>query len=91
MIKAITEGEAFIYASVDNEEISCEVIVIAGTHIPGDVDGDGEVGIADVTALIDMILLGTADPSLHDVDGDGVVGISDVTALIDYSTPVLSK
>ena len=84
LIKAITEGEAFIYASVDDEEVSCEVIVVAVTHIPGDIDGDGEIGIADVTALIDHILLGTGDPALHDVDGDGVVGISDVTALIDY-------
>lgn len=84
LIKAITEGDAFVYASVDDEEVSCEVIVIAGTHIVGDVDGDGEVGIADVTALIDIILLGGGDPSLHDVDGDGEIGIADVTALIDY-------
>ena len=84
LVKAITEGEAFVYASVDNEEVSCEVIVIAATHTPGDIDGDGEVSIADVTALIDIILMGTGDPSLHDVDGDGVVSISDVTALIDY-------
>ena len=83
LIKAIALGEAFIYASVENEEVSCKVIVIAGTSILGDVDGDGEVGISDVTALIDIIVMGTGDPALHDVDGDGEVGISDVTLLID--------
>lgn len=83
IIRAIALGEAFIYASVENEEVSCQVIVIAGQAIPGDVDGDGEVGIADVAALIDIILSDTGDPALHDVDGDGEVGIADVALLID--------
>ena len=59
---------------------------IAAALIPGDVDGDGQVGIADVTALIDYIL-GNSDPSFivdnADVDGDGNIGIADVTAIID--------
>ena len=54
--------------------------------IPGDVDGDGQVGIADVTALIDYIL-GSSDSSFivanADVDGDGSITIADVTAIID--------
>ena len=56
------------------------------SDIPGDVDGDGQVGIADVTALIDYIL-GNSDSSFiaanADVDGDGNIGIADVTAVID--------
>lgn len=83
LLKAISEGQAFVYASVDNEEVTCEITVIAGEPVPGDVNGDGIVGIADVTALIDLILNGEGDPSLHDVNGDGTVGIADVTALID--------
>ncbi len=53
----------------------------------GDVDGDGRVTIADVTALIDRLLSGTAtggDEDVADCDQDGNVTISDVTALIDY-------
>ena len=54
--------------------------------IPGDVDGDGQLGIADVTALIDYIL-GNSDSSFivanADVDGDSSIGIADVTAIID--------
>lgn len=50
----------------------------------GDVDGNGSLGIGDVTELIDQILIGeVANPALADVDLDGKVGISDVTELID--------
>ena len=37
--------------------------------ITGDVNGDGEVGIADVNTLIDMILTDSALP-VGDVNGD---------------------
>ena len=48
---------------------------------PGDVNGDGEVNIADVNAVIDLILSGrTSKPG--DVNGDGEVNIADVNALI---------
>ena len=53
----------------------------------GDVDGDNNVGIADVTALVDYLLSGDASSinlEASDVDGDSNVGIADVTALVDY-------
>ena len=53
---------------------------------PGDVDGDGVVGISDVTALIDMILTDSVsieDYPAADVNGDGMINIADVTELID--------
>ena len=59
----------------------------APAFIRGDVDGDGVVGIADVTALIDYILTGVdteIDLQASNVDNDETVGIADVTALIDY-------
>ena len=51
----------------------------------GDADGDGAVGIADVTELIDYLLAGGngLDMGAADVDGDGKVSIADVTELID--------
>ena len=51
----------------------------------GDVNGDGAVNIADVTALIDYLLDsgGSINVDAADVNGDGVVNIADVTALID--------
>ena len=51
--------------------------------IPGDVNGDGNLSIADVTALIDLLLEGGEMPDSADVDGNGTVSIRDVTALID--------
>ncbi len=50
--------------------------------VKGDVNNDGEVNIADVNALIDMILSGNVE-LVGDVDEDGEVGISDVNAVID--------
>ena len=48
----------------------------------GDVDQDGRISIADISALIDMIL--TKEKSMAgDVDGDGVITIADVSALVD--------
>ena len=49
----------------------------------GDVNGDGEVNISDVTDLIDLLLQGGTTDTKADVNGDGNVNISDVTDLID--------
>lgn len=64
-------------------------VVLSGgnDYLVGDVDGDGQVNISDVTALIDYLLSGNASSvsvTNADCDGDGQVNISDVTALIDY-------
>ena len=48
----------------------------------GDVNQDGEINVADVNALISMILSGVVD-EVGDVNDDGEVGISDVNKLID--------
>ena len=51
----------------------------------GDVNHDGSINIADVTALIDMMIQGEGaeyDASA-DINGDGTINISDVTNLID--------
>ena len=54
----------------------------ANAALRGDVNGDGEIGISDVNAVIDMILTSNTGAT-GDVDGDGEVGISDVNAVID--------
>ena len=49
--------------------------------IKGDVNGDGEVSIADINAIITMIL--TSNPTAAgDVNGDNEVTIADVNAVI---------
>ena len=52
--------------------------------IVGDIDGNGEVNVSDVTALINHILnAATYDSTLCDIDGNGEVNVADVTALIN--------
>ena len=52
--------------------------------IPGDVTGDGKIGIDDVTELIDLLLSGHATGNdAADFNTDGRVGIDDATELID--------
>ncbi len=52
--------------------------------IVGDIDGNGEVNVSDVTALINHILnAATYDSTLCDIDGNGEVNVTDVTTLIN--------
>jgi hypothetical protein len=52
--------------------------------VRGDVDGDNNVNIGDVTALIDMLLTGEEAPAGADCDNNNAVNISDVTTLVDF-------
>ncbi len=55
------------------------------TVVRGDVNRDGEVNIADINAVISVILRTFTDPNLiweADVDGNGEINIADVNAII---------
>ena len=61
-------------------------ISASGTPLLGDVNGDGEVAIDDVPALIDYLMTDDASQIVlenADVDGNGKMSMGDVTALID--------
>ena len=52
--------------------------------LPGDINGDGEVNVSDVTALINKILgSSTYSDAVCDINADGEINVSDVTALIN--------
>ncbi len=53
----------------------------SGGGVKGDVNGDGLVSGADVTALYNVLLNGAVAAGDADVNGDGVVSGADVTAL----------
>lgn len=56
----------------------------SGQAIPGDVNGDGVVTAADVTALYDFLLnLETTNLMYGDQNGDGNITAADVTAVYD--------
>ena len=50
----------------------------------GDVDGDGEINVGDVTAHINKLLNAASyDDAVCDINGDGEVNVTDVTSLIN--------
>ena len=51
--------------------------------LAGDINGDGEVNVADVNALINAILIGDVSFPHLDVNKDGEVNVADLNALID--------
>jgi len=83
---------AFIYNYDSDDKTNCAVgncaqVPLVGNEEPeetltGDVNGDGEVTIADVNAVIDYILAGTYSATA-DVNSDNEVTIADVNAVID--------
>lgn len=48
----------------------------------GDVNGDGEVTVSDINAVIEVIL-GSSSNSAADVNGDGEITIADVNDVIN--------
>ena len=54
-----------------------------GSSIIGDVNGDHEVNIADVNAVINIILNGSGNLTAGDVNGDHEVNIADVNTIIN--------
>ncbi|MBQ8050070.1 MAG: M60 family metallopeptidase [Bacteroidaceae bacterium] len=72
----------------DNQgEASRWSVVDIVTTLPGDVNRDGSITIADVTALVNIILgkdtTGQYDHEAADVNGDQSITIADVTALVN--------
>ena len=61
--------------------ISCDLSGEA-TRLYGDVNGDGQVSIADLTTIIDNLLENSSNPAA-DINEDGIVSITDVSELID--------
>ena len=61
-----------------------KVINLPEPILYGDANGDGDVNIADVTCLVDILLnqYGYYDERV-DMNGDGIVAISDLTVIID--------
>ena len=80
-----TSGSSSEYCYIDDIEV-CYENTWTPEILPGDVDDDGNVGIADVVALIDYLLYeveGSLNLAAGDLDGDTSITIADVTALID--------
>ena len=62
--------------------LACMVSTAAAQTKKGDVNGDGQVTVADVTALVNVILGKATRNDACDVNGDTFVTKADVTALV---------
>lgn len=73
----------------DLQNAACYIINVvqpAPQGMRGDVNGDEAINIADLSALIDVLLtndMTDVNEYNADVDADGIIAISDVSALID--------
>jgi hypothetical protein len=79
---AVTTGEQYSFQIPGMELVYACMPPDEPQPLTGDVNGDGEVNIADINAVIDMILSSNLSPA-GDTNGDGEVNIADVNALID--------
>ena len=58
-------------------------VTVNEPFVRGDVNGDGEVDVRDITALIDVIMNSITDNPRADVNADKDIDVRDITALID--------
>ena len=77
-------GSAFLRLSNTQAGNTTKVYIDRWLKATGDINGDGEVNVSDVTALINKILgSSTYSDAVCDINGDGEINVSDVTALIN--------
>ena len=74
------EIKSFVHAGGGDVTVT---LSLTDSTLIGDVNGDGEVSIGDVTALINILLTKSPASPAADVNDDGEVSIGDVTALIE--------
>ena len=78
------KGLAYLLLSATDAGSTERIYVDRWANITGDINGDGEVNVSDVTALINKILgSSTYSNAVCDINGDGEINVSDVTALIN--------
>ena len=69
--------------TLDYANMKLVIEKVAEPFTQGDVNGDGEVDVRDITALIDVIMNSITDNPRADVNGDNDIDVRDITALID--------
>ena len=77
-------GSAFLWLTSTQAGNTTKVYIDRWCKATGDINGDGEINVSDVTALINKILgSSTYSDASCDINGDGEINVSDVTALIN--------
>ena len=83
----VTGNVRFRIVQTSGSRVNIDDITIYGrveeVKPQGDVNQDGEINIADINAIIDVILSGQANP-FADVNDDDEINIADINAEIDF-------
>ena len=82
------DDNGFWACYADGTRVRNDWVVINGiaeepSWLRGDVNGDGDVNVIDITALIDAIMNDDTSNPRADVNEDGEINVIDITALID--------
>ena len=81
---SLSKGLAYLQLSPTLAGSTTRINIDLWAKATGDINGDGEVNVSDVTALINKILgSSTYSDAVCDINGDGEINVSDVTALIN--------
>jgi hypothetical protein len=83
MARSRSNFDPTIHDTPEWENLDPAELLEIGLNIPdcpGDLDGDGEVGVSDLVALI--LAWGPCSGCAADLDGNGAVGVSDLVALV---------
>ena len=79
----VNDGEGLRITADSYYITALNATILPDVFITGDVNGDGEVDVRDITALIDIIMGNNEVTIPADVNGDTEVDVRDITALID--------
>ena len=88
------KSQAELIQAIDKSKVAVVAFVIGAdgtvanaakyymkSTLPGDVNGDGAVNVADISAVI-SVMAGTATYGNADVNGDGSVNVADISSII---------
>jgi len=83
-------NQAFIDALDSDPSTKPYLVISEGVPTPGDIDGDGDVDLADLSLLLAAYNTCTGDANFNpaaDLDGDGCVDLADLSILLsNYGT-----
>ena len=79
----VTEDGVLIYQYVPDKSMEVYKMTLANETIKGNLNGDGQVDVSDVSIAIDIVLGKANYDALADLDGNGSVDVTDVSMIID--------